>query len=81
MNLSPWFYTSEPPVRTGVYQLKNYVGHIAEAYWDGAHFLHTGRHIRAGLRIGTDTIYRSRANTAAASAPPATSALIAQGET
>ena len=31
MNLSPWFCTSEPPVRPGVYQIKNYVGVITEA--------------------------------------------------
>jgi len=60
MNLSPWFLPSEPPERLGVYQIKNYVGVITCAYWDGAHFLHTGLHIRAGLRIGITTIYRWR---------------------
>ena len=60
LNLSPWFIPSEPPVRPGVYQIKNHVGHITEAYWDGTHFLHTGLHIRAGLRIGITTIYRWR---------------------
>ena len=60
--VTPWFCTSDPPVRNGVYQIKNYLGVITEAYFDGAHFLHTGLHIRAGLRIGTCTctIYRWR---------------------
>lgn len=38
MNLSPWFYPSDPPVRQGMYQLKSWVGQITEAEWDGAYF-------------------------------------------
>lgn len=50
MNLSPWFYPSEPPVREGRYQVKDWIGRITEADWDGAHFL------RGGLRVETSTI-------------------------
>lgn len=29
MNLSPWFKSTEPPVRGGRYQVKNWIGHIS----------------------------------------------------
>jgi hypothetical protein len=50
MKLSPWFYPSEPPVRAGRYQVKDWIGRITEVDWDGAHFQ------RAGLRIDITTI-------------------------
>lgn len=40
MNLSPWFYPSEPPVRPGMYQIKGWDGQIRYAefeerlWWD-----------------------------------------------
>lgn len=42
MNLSPWFYPSEPPVRAGSYQIKDWIGRITWAEWDGAHFMRGG---------------------------------------
>lgn len=35
MNLSPWFYPSEPPVREGRYQVKDWIGHINYAEFEG----------------------------------------------
>lgn len=54
MNLSPWFYPSDPPVRAGSYQIKDFIGRITWARWDGAHFQ------RGGLRVDTATIYAWR---------------------
>lgn len=50
MNLSPWFHPSEPPVRAGRYQIKDWIGRIYEADWDGARF------VRCGLGIDPATI-------------------------
>lgn len=35
MNLSPWFKTSEPPERPGMYQIKGWDGQIRYAEFEG----------------------------------------------
>ena len=49
MKLSPWFKPSEPPVRVGRYQLKDWIGRITEAEWDGEQFMRGGWAIPASL--------------------------------
>lgn len=38
MNLSPWFPPSDPPVRRGRYQVKDWVGNIVLLEWYFDHF-------------------------------------------
>ncbi|MHB0925869.1 MAG: hypothetical protein ACYC1F_05140 [Gallionellaceae bacterium] len=33
MNLSPWFKPSDPPEREGLYQFKDWLGHINYLEW------------------------------------------------
>ena len=45
MKLSPWFLSSDLPVRIGFYEVKNWSGQISKAEWNGIVF------VRAGLSI------------------------------
>lgn len=42
MNLSPWLKPTEPPVRRGWYQVKDWIGRITEAEWGGCNFMRGG---------------------------------------